>query len=246
MGTSSVYCNISRLSIYTNKVVLIPIHLTQDQNFIERYVPMMLPIFGTRDADTWSIVDIETDDNTKIIEQVYNMNIDEFCNLLTNNKIPNTKFVYILRDVYDKIIEKDYNRIDEYTNWYDTNYKVINELDTLDKIKLFYWSWTVDSLFINYELKISLLMNDEFNIKKSINNSIRTNPNLIIVDLINEYVLNFTDDIYQLVKSITKLTNVMYLTNRTFEPYIIYGPQHNEKRMQEYLLTVFKDVNKEL
>lgn len=102
MGSWSVYCGISRITITAGrKCVFLPLieskHYSGDY---DKYIPATLPIFGEYD-DYGGIEGIEENENTKIIEDFYKCSIDDFCKFLTDNR-------------------RDYS--DEYSDWNGKEY----------------------------------------------------------------------------------------------------------------------------
>jgi len=116
MGSWSVYCGISRISItHLNDCVILP--LTGKYKFY----PATLPIFGEYD-DYGGMVNIVHDDNTKLIEEYFGITIGEFVKFILNGKhtfdrdmskimiqnhfdeLENMNFMWIDRQVYDFMI----------------------------------------------------------------------------------------------------------------------------------------------
>lgn len=118
MGSWSVYCGISNITIASgDKCVLLPIKENTSHEGYLPYLPATLPIFGTYD-DYGGLENIEEDDNTKLIETHFGVNIHGFCQYFTRGQIQPTdeeipqemhnikelsgwKFMYINREVYD-------------------------------------------------------------------------------------------------------------------------------------------------
>lgn len=112
MGSWSVYCGVSQISITDGKkCALLPLKKTDDGEYLP-YLPATLPIFGTY-GDYGNIENIEENDNTKLIEEYFNCGIDEFCNFLTSDgddeiedvknekELKKIKYMFIDRQVYD-------------------------------------------------------------------------------------------------------------------------------------------------
>ena len=124
MGSFSVYCGISNITITEHQECLIlPIKLSLYDDYHE-YLPQMLPIFGKYDG-YGGIKDIEKNDNTKLIEEYFGITIEEFCVFIVDGKythesnkyeiikdkvknlkeIENTRFLWIDRKVYEYLTE---------------------------------------------------------------------------------------------------------------------------------------------
>lgn len=117
MGSFSVYCSISNITISDGQqCVLLPI---REDKLSEagKYVPAVLPIFGTYN-DYGGIYDIEENENTKYIEKYFNCTIHDFCHfftrgcgrqdeddfpfyLLDNDILKSWTFMFIDREVFD-------------------------------------------------------------------------------------------------------------------------------------------------
>ncbi len=114
MGSWSVYCGISNITIISGtKVVLVPI-VERESGEYNKWGHYCLPIFGEYN-DYGGIDNIEEDFNTKLIENIHNCKIDEFCECLTRMDIESTnetieetlkdiKYLWINREVYDYMI----------------------------------------------------------------------------------------------------------------------------------------------
>lgn len=116
MGSWSVYCGISRISITSgDECVFLP--LKKGHGDYLPYFPATLPIFGTYD-DYGGIENIKEDKNTKLIEKHFKCTIHDFCYFFTRgcirddedefpqhlkmvDEIKNWKFMFISRAVYD-------------------------------------------------------------------------------------------------------------------------------------------------
>jgi len=116
MGSWSVYCNISNISITSGRKC---VFLALKENELEisylPYLPAILPIFGEYD-DYGGIENIEENENTKLIEKHFKCSIHDFCYFFTrgciderdvskklskNEEIKDWKFMFIDRQVYD-------------------------------------------------------------------------------------------------------------------------------------------------
>lgn len=118
MGCYSVYCQASKISIVGGEEVVLFI-LAQDKYSSYRvyqtedyYLPIVLPIFGTYD-EYGCIQDIKKNANTKLIEEHYGINIQEFCNYVTRiswddapKNLQDLRPCWMLKEVYDLLIEK--------------------------------------------------------------------------------------------------------------------------------------------
>lgn len=78
MGSWSVYCGISQISITDGKkCVLLPLKKTASGSYLP-YMPATLPVFGEYN-DYGGMQNIEENENTKFIEEYFNCKISEFC-----------------------------------------------------------------------------------------------------------------------------------------------------------------------
>ncbi len=85
MGSWSVYCEMSNITITSGtECVLIPL-MVNDRGETNKWAPATLPIFGKYD-DYGGIEDIEENLNTKQIEKHYGVSIEEFCTFLIDGK----------------------------------------------------------------------------------------------------------------------------------------------------------------
>lgn len=118
MGSSSVYCGISNIAITGgNQAVLLP--LKSSKNYLRNsylpYLPATLPIFGEYD-DYGGIENIERDKNVELIEDYFDMSIEDFCRFFTypfrdrdpelSKHFPKGEFMWIDRKVYDFMSSK--------------------------------------------------------------------------------------------------------------------------------------------
>lgn len=118
MGSWSVYCGISNISITAgHKFVFLPLKRESSHSHNLPFVPATLPIFGEYD-DYGGIENIEKNDNTSLIEEHFNCTIEQFCYYFTRGCITTTEddfpiflkdnqelkdwtFMFIDRKVYD-------------------------------------------------------------------------------------------------------------------------------------------------
>ena len=109
MGSWSVYCGISQISITSGKkCVLLPLKKTSSGSSYLPYMPATLPIFGEYD-DYGGMENIEQTENTKFIEEYFECDIQSFCNYLTcgdddmipSKELKSMKSMFIDRQVYD-------------------------------------------------------------------------------------------------------------------------------------------------
>jgi hypothetical protein len=109
MGSSSVYCNFSNITISEmDRCVLVPLVKSDSINEIENtgYHLHGLPIFGEYD-DYQGIMNIEPSIATSIIEKYYKTSIEDFCDTLTSNSrnigssVNNVKYCWVNREVWD-------------------------------------------------------------------------------------------------------------------------------------------------
>ena len=108
MGSWSVYCGTSRISITAGKeCVLLPLKKSTGESYIP-YQPATLPIFGEYD-DYGGLENIKEDENTKLIEEHFGISILEFTKIFTD------WFTY-KRDEMEDVIAKMKN-FDEMEKW---------------------------------------------------------------------------------------------------------------------------------
>ncbi len=112
MGSWSVYCGISNISITAgNQCVLLPLKKNDTYEGYLPYLPATLPIFGKYN-DYGGIECIEEDENTKLIEEHFGCKIQDFCNHFTDDDVDKNsftnfkefkkwKYMFIDRSVYD-------------------------------------------------------------------------------------------------------------------------------------------------
>lgn len=99
MGSWSVYCGISQISITSGQeCVFIPLRKRDytSGGVYDPFIPATLPIFGEYN-DYGGIENIIRDENVEMIEQYFGCKIEEFCDFLTDGR-------------------KDYN--DTYSDWH--------------------------------------------------------------------------------------------------------------------------------
>lgn len=117
MGSWSVYCGISNISITAgDKCVLLPLKKNRNGEYLP-YLPFTLPIFGEYD-DYGGLENIEEDANTKLIEEHFGVPIHDFAQFFTRGcirddeddfpvqlkeveELKDVTFMFINRDVYD-------------------------------------------------------------------------------------------------------------------------------------------------
>lgn len=98
MGSWSVYCSISRITINSGtKCVFLPlIKNNSGSSEYDSHIPATLPIFGEYN-DYGGIENIVRDENVELIEKMYKCTIEEFCDFLCD-------------------VRADYD--DEYSDWH--------------------------------------------------------------------------------------------------------------------------------
>jgi hypothetical protein len=155
MGSFSVYCEISNISITSgNKCAILPIKENKSHEGYLPYLPAALPIFGEYN-DYGDLESIEENANTKLIEARYGLSIENFCQFLTNREwynsdrmsfdacrselnsmmgnlsdelikeLTSTNFMWIDRQVYDAMTENN-----------NTWYKGHNDYGTPEMLEL--------------------------------------------------------------------------------------------------------------
>lgn len=126
MGSWSVYCGISNISITDgNECVLLPLKKNDGYHGYLPYLPATLPIFGEYN-DYGDIENIKEDENTKLIEEHFGCEIQDFCNYITGNhdvdksKFTNLKefkkwkYMFIDKKVYDYMSKHINNEYGDY------------------------------------------------------------------------------------------------------------------------------------
>lgn len=121
MTDYSLYCNVSNIAIRpNNKCVIIPLHRT----FYGKYAVSCLPIYGTF-SGYGALLNIQQDNNTKLIESHYSQSIDDFVKCILNHdayKTPNRRidvdgFMAIDKEVFDIMVnEYHYNKKQPFGN----------------------------------------------------------------------------------------------------------------------------------
>lgn len=118
MGSWSVYCGLSKITITEGtRCVLLPLFKSKGVSESHDTYPYSLPIFGEYN-DYGEIGNILEDFNTRLIEKVFGVEIQEFCDVLTRKDIESTdealeeklkgvSYMWIHGDVYDFL--KDYH-----------------------------------------------------------------------------------------------------------------------------------------
>lgn len=117
MGSWSVYCGISNISITAgDKCVLLPLKKNRNGEYLP-YLPFTLPIFGEYD-DYGGLENIEEDANTKLLETHFGVPIHDFAQFFTRGcvrddeddfpaqlkeveELKDVTFMFINREVYD-------------------------------------------------------------------------------------------------------------------------------------------------
>ena len=142
MGSWSVYCGISNITInYGTPCVLLPLKINTAGEYHE-YAPATPPIFGTYN-DYGGIERIEETEATKLMEKHFNCTIDQFAHFFTRrdistseedfpkflmevDEVSNWKYMFIHREVYDFMIQAPYD------SWRGISFGDSNMLKYLD------------------------------------------------------------------------------------------------------------------
>jgi hypothetical protein len=120
MGSWSVYCGISNITIHEgDDALLVPLEKANgDYNNNDKYKLVIFPIFGSYN-DYGEIGYIKKDFNTELIEEEYKCSIEDFCSCLVRNDIENDygnlskekaerikllSYMWIKKDVWDFLI----------------------------------------------------------------------------------------------------------------------------------------------
>ena len=86
MGSWSVYCAISRITITAGrKAVFLPLRKNVDGVGYDKFIPATLPIFGEYN-DYGCIENIEDDENTKFLEAKFGFSAQEICDFLVDGR----------------------------------------------------------------------------------------------------------------------------------------------------------------
>jgi hypothetical protein len=118
MGSWSVYCNFSKITISDeHECVLIPLlpHFSHTKHVDSKL--WALPIYG-RYTDSGRIYKIEETETTRIIEKTFGCTIQEFCDKLTDpnfndepeewwhNEVESLEYCWVHREVWEYLSEK--------------------------------------------------------------------------------------------------------------------------------------------
>lgn len=124
MGSWSVYCGISRITITSGReCVFLPLIENKTHQGYDKYIPATLPIFGEYD-DYGGIENIVQDENVKLIEKTYNCSIEDFCAFLTD-------------------VRRDYDN--DYSDWYGKEH-----LKPLEALKYMWIDREVWNFLVSY------------------------------------------------------------------------------------------------
>jgi hypothetical protein len=164
MGSWSVYCGISNISITSgNGVVLLPIKKNESSGTYLPYIPATLPIFGTYD-DYGGLEDIKEDANTALIESHFGITISEFVVFFVDgadtyqrdeykvikeklefsgvyDELKDWSFMFIDGQVYDYLSSKPLDRYDNRISYGKHSilkligFDYIGEVDKADRFK---------------------------------------------------------------------------------------------------------------
>jgi hypothetical protein len=127
MGSWSVYCGISNISIVSSQeCVLLPLKKNDRHEGYLKYLPATMPIFGKYN-DYGDIDNIEKNKNTELIEEHFGCKIEDLTyfltrriiteeddfseNLVDNEEIKDWKFMWIDRQIYNFMAN---NNVDKY------------------------------------------------------------------------------------------------------------------------------------
>lgn len=174
MGSWSVYCGISNITITEGtRVVLVPLIKNENYYIHRDNNHYCLPIFGKYN-DYGSIGNIEEDFNTKIIESFHNCTIQEFCDCLTNyndeeiESMKDIDYMWIHRDVYDFMVNYHpigYDRVGDFDMGNQEILKMMgfeyvgeNTFDSRYK-----YTWVMDGIEVQSDGEWCHLINDKTN-----------------------------------------------------------------------------------
>lgn len=124
MGYSSTYCALSNISICDgDKTVMLPIKKEFESEWNDSYLPATLPIIGYYSEDSRLIENVEKNKSTELIEEYFNMSIDDFIDIVVHHdnsnyemeisdELKDLTYVYIDYNVYSLLNEIIFKRID--------------------------------------------------------------------------------------------------------------------------------------
>ncbi len=221
MGSWSVYCGISNITITVNtKVALIPLSKHKYQGY-EHY---SLPIFGVYD-DYGNIKEIEKDFNTELIEKIHGCTIEEFCYCLTRRDIQSTN-----KTIEDTIKNIDYMWVNKDVYDYMASYQKYKDEEFFEKDEL------------SSRRLITLGIDKTFILLKDILEEVgdRLSP------IQKEYLLlNDDKDFITRMDDVVTFNINLYMGSYKLKPYILYiTPQCGEHKHHQRLLKKFVEINK--
>jgi hypothetical protein len=261
MGCSSVYCGISNIGITSEKeeVYILPI-ISRNKLILcneRHYLPAMLPILATYNG-YGSVQNIIKDDNTQLIENYFNISIEDFVkylidnnswgkgDIINNEKLDELKdydYMWVLKSVYDELTTNYQHKYAKY-DIYDNNISTWRNKSEKEKLNDFYYLFggnKMTTLLLNMEKSIS----PEKDISEIYNK-------LVEIKLLNKYRIcneylkpeNFEIFADRLVSLHNVQLNISYISKQ-FTPFINYiTPQGADKKYEEKIFRIFINATK--
>ena len=242
MGSWSVSCGISNIAIVANsECCILPLYKARSE--YQKYLPVMLPIFGTYD-DYGGMEDIDCDDNTALIEAITGVTIEEFVKFLVDGRwtyyrdeveeienkmrkhgsfedFENVRFMWINKHVYDFL----------------SKFKSVNDYKGKKEIEDYTWLFQVREEHRQWSRFLEK------------NEIISDYEKRIYVETLRE-TLAFTyfdnwEQYGERVMGIARMRLCMYTMSTPFRPYRMYQtPQCGEHEEHQIFLQEFMRINK--
>jgi hypothetical protein len=263
MGCFSVYCGISNIGITSEKeeVYILPIISRHKMSLCytgyQHYLPAMLPILATYN-EYGNVQNIIKDDNTQLIENYFNITIEDFVkhlidnnhssvgDIINNEKLDELKdydYMWVLKSVYDELTN---NYQYKYAKYDIDNNNISNWRNKSEKEKLndFYY------LFGNNKMTTLLLNMEKYILPEKEVSEIYNE--LVEINLLNKYRVcneylkpeNFEIFADRLVSLHNVQLNIFYISKQ-FTPFINYiTPQGADKKYEEKILRIFLNAAK--
>lgn len=265
MGCFSVYCGISNIGITSEKeeVYILPI-INRNKLILSNerhYLPAMLPILGTYNQ-YGNLENIVKDDNTKLIENYFNITIEEFIKYLIDNnawgksrnnsdiiniekfdELNEYDYMWILKSVYDDLIINYQHQYAKYDVDRDSisEWRNKTEKEKINDFYILFGQSRSASLLIDCEKtfcpeKDIYQIFDELSQKKIFNK----------YNFYNEYLKPENFEIFadRLVSLHNVQLNISYISKQ-FTPFINYiTPQGADKKYEEKILRIFLNAAK--
>jgi hypothetical protein len=264
MGCYSVYCGISNIGITSEKeeVYILPI-ISRTKMCLscvgfQHYLPAMLPILATYNG-YGNVQNIVKDDNTQLIENYFNITIEEFVkylidnnswgkgDIINNEKLDELKeydYMWVLKSVYDELTtnyQYKYAKYDITEHYNISNWKNKPENEKLNEFYNLFGNNRTTSLLLEMKKSIS----PEKDISEIYNK-------LVEIKLLNKYRIcneylkpeNFEIFADRLVSLHNVQLNISYISKQ-FTPFINYiTPQGADKKYEEKIFRIFINATK--